>query len=64
MKKTLLVAALMVLCFSGISNAELLYSDPDNCFFGTRNGVLNSKTWSINIGPANPAELSVRLLMI
>jgi hypothetical protein len=58
MKKTLLVTAIMILCFSGISNAALLYQDPTDYFF--TEGY--SKTWTINIGPADPAELSIQFI--
>jgi hypothetical protein len=57
MKKILLVAAVLVLGFSGISNATLLYQDSNDYFFGS--GGLLTKTWDIYTGPVSLAELSI-----
>ena len=57
MKKIILVAAILVLGFSGVSNAALLYQDSASWLF--REGVRDSKTWDINVGAVSSAELTV-----
>jgi hypothetical protein len=59
MKKIILVAAILVLGFSGISNATLLFHDDKDYLF---NSVDNTKTWKIDIGNVQDAWLSVAFL--
>lgn len=58
MKKILLVTALLILCFSGVSNANLLYQDTKDYYIGGWFGP-SQKTWDFNTGSVGSAQLSI-----
>ena len=58
MKKILLVTALLVLCFSGVSNADLLYQDTKDYYIGGWFGP-SQKAWDFNTGSVGSAQLSI-----
>ena len=58
MRKILLLTTLVILGFSGVSNADLLYQDPNDYHMGGWFGA-TQKTWEINIGPVSLALLSI-----
>ena len=61
MKKIVLVAAILVLGFSGVSNAALLYQDTGDYWFAPQRPGITEKTWSWtnNVGPLASADLTI-----
>jgi hypothetical protein len=58
LRKILLLTTLVILGFSGVSNADLLYQDPNDYYMGGWFGA-NQKTWEIKTGPVSSAQLSI-----